>query len=178
MKKIVVLAVLIGVIAAVGFGASAAFAQGPVQGQPQVPGYGPGRGMMGGGYGYNTELQTKMREATAKALGLSLNDLDAQLRAGKTVSQIATEKKIDVTKLHDSLQSAHQAIVKQSVKDGKLTKEQGDWMIQRMDTMDKYFDANGGCPMTTGNAPANYQGGFARGGMAGGRGPWAQPTTK
>ena len=117
-----------------------------------------------------------MRTATAKALGLSLADLDAQLKAGKTISQIATEKKLDVTKLHDTLLVAHKALINQAVKDGKLTKEQGDWMIQRMDTMDKYYDANGGCLMTTGNVPANYPNGFQPGGMMGGRGPWAQPT--
>ena len=55
MKKIVVLAVLMGVIAAVSLGASAAFAQGPVQGQSQVPGYGRGMMMNGGAYGYNSD---------------------------------------------------------------------------------------------------------------------------
>ena len=159
MKKIVVVAVLLGVVAALGLGATLAFAQGPVTGQPPAPGFGPMRGF-GGGFGLNADWHAQMQGAVAKALGVPLDDLNAQLRAGKTIAQIAQSKNIDLTKLHDDVQAAHKALIQQAVKDGKLTQAQADLMLQRMDAMDKYFDANGGtCPGLAGGA------GFGRGMM-------------
>jgi hypothetical protein len=112
-----------------------------------------------------------------------VDQLNAELRAGKTIAQIAESKNVSLTQLHDAVQAAHKAIIQQAVKDGKLTQAQADWMIQRIDAMDKYWDANGGaCPGWTGNWGAGYpgamMGGFGRGGMMwGGRGPWTPPTT-
>ncbi len=181
MKKIVVVAVLLGVMAALGLGATLAMAQGPLPGQPPSTGVGPG--WMRGGFGFNADWQTQMQGAVAKALGITLDDLNAQLRAGKTIAQIAQSKNIDLTKLHDDVQAAHKALVQQAVKDGKLTQAQADAMLQRMDAMDQYLTANGGtCPGLTGGAGVGMMGGtFApgagiRGGMMGGR--WTPPTSK
>jgi hypothetical protein len=194
MKKIVVVAVLLGVVTALGLGATLALAQGPLPGQPPSAGFGPG--WMHGGFGFNADWQTQMQGAVAKALGITLDDLNAQLRAGKTVAQIAQSKNIDLTKLHDDVQAAHKALVQQAVKDGNLTQAQADAMLQRMDTMDQYFDANGGtCPGLTGGAGVGagrgiMGGTFApgagfRGGMtlaphasAGVSGRWTAPASK
>lgn len=164
MKKIVVVAVLLGILSALGLGATLALAQGPVQ--PPAPGSGPGWMHGGFGLGFNADWRSQMQGAVAKALGMTLDELNAQLRAGKTIAQIAQDKKIDLTKLHDDVQAAHKALIQQAVKDGKLTQAQADAMLQRMDTMDKYFDANGGtCPGLAGGA------GVGRGMMGGAFGP-------
>ena len=187
MKKIVLVAVLLGVVSVLGLGATLAFAQGPTPTQPTTPGFGPGRMRGGFGFGFNTDLQSQMQTAVAKALGMTLDELNAQLSAGKTIAQIAQSKNIDLTKLHEDIQAAHEAIIQQAVKDGKLTQAQADWMLQRMETMDQYFEANGGtCPgwgAGAGFGPGTMGGTFGsgtgfRGGMMGGRGPWTQPTTK
>jgi hypothetical protein len=188
MKKIVVVAVLLGVVATLGLGATLALAQGPTPTPPTAPGFGPGwmRGGFGFGLRFNADLSTQMQTAVAKALGMTLDELNAQLRAGKTIAQIAQDKKIDLTKLHDDIQAAHKAIIQQAVKDGKLTQAQADWMLQRIDAMDKYLEANGGtCPGLAGGAgfgPGMMGGAFGpsagfRGGMMG-RGFWTAPTTR
>jgi hypothetical protein len=187
MKKIVLVAVLFGVVATLGLGVTLAFAQGPTPTQPAAPGFGPG--WMHGGFGgltLNADWHNQMQGAIAKALGMTLDELNAQLRAGKTIAQIAQSKNIDLQKLHDDVQAAHKALIQQAVKDGKLTQAQADAMLQRMGAMDKYFDANGGtCPGLADGAPGAafagrgmMGGGFARGGMMGGRGFWTAPTTK
>ncbi len=180
MKKIVLVAVLFGVAATLGVGVTLAFAQGPTQ--PPAPGFGPG--WMHGGFSMNANWQNQMQGGVAKALGMTLDELNAQLRAGKTIAQIAQSKNIDLQKLHDDVQAAHKALLQQAVKEGKLTQAQADAMLQRMDAMDKYFDANGGaCPGLAGGALGTafagrgmMGGGFARGGMMGGF--WTAPTTK
>jgi hypothetical protein len=139
MKKSVVTAVVFGVLATFAFGATYAFAQGPTQPYPWG-----GRGGMMGGLGYNADWQIKMQEATAQALGLTLDQLNAELRAGKTLAQIAQAKKLDPAKVYDAIQVAHKALLQQAVKDGKLTQVQADAMIARQDAMNKYWDANGG----------------------------------
>jgi hypothetical protein len=182
MRKLVAVAVVLGALAALGLGATIAFAQGPTP-TPPAPGFGPmhgGFGMMGG-FGFGADWSTKMQDAVAKALGLTLDQLNAELRAGKTIAQIAQSKEISLTKLHDDVLAAHKALIQQAVKDGTLrvTQAQADWMIQHMDAMDAYFDANGGaCPGWTGAAGfgPGMMGGYGarvapgnlRGGMMGG----------
>lgn len=135
------------------------------------------------GFGFNTDLNTQMQTAVAQALGMTLDELNAQLSAGKTIAQIAQSKNIDLTKLHDAIQAAHEAVIQQAVKDGKLRQAQADWMLQRIDAMDRYYEQNGGtCPgFSVGFGPGMLGGAFGpsagfRGGMM--RGFWTPPTTK
>ena len=172
MKKIVAVAVLLGVVTALGLGATLALAQGPATGQTPVPGYGPGWMRGGFGLGLNVDWRTQMQTAVAKSLGMSLDDLNAQLRAGKSIAQIAQSKNISLTKLHDDVQAAHKALIQQAVKDGKLTQTQADAMLSRLDAMDQYFTANGGAGFGAGMMGAGFRGGM------GGRGFWTAPTTK
>jgi hypothetical protein len=99
----------------------------------------PGRGPMGGGNGdtirqhamdgtgtpdtirqramdgtgaaacLDTEQQTQMHEAAATELGITVEELNAQLAAGKTVADIATEKGIDFETVRDAMQAARPA---------------------------------------------------------------------
>jgi len=173
MKKIVLVAVLLGVVGAFGLGMAVALAQGPVQ--PPAPGLAPGWMHGGLGLGFDADWHSQMQSAVANALGMTPDDLNAQLRAGKTIAQIAQSKNIDLTKLHDAVQAAHKALIQQAVKDGKLTQAQADAVLQRMNAMDQYWDASGGCPGWTGSTPGP---GYGPGWMMRGRGPWTPPASR
>ncbi|MDE3088282.1 MAG: hypothetical protein KGJ80_02700, partial [Chloroflexota bacterium] len=114
MKKIVVVAVVLAAVAALGLGTAFAFAQGPTQ--PPAPSFGSSWMHGGFGLGFNADWRSQMQGAVAKALGMTLDELNAQLRAGKTIAKIAQDKKIDLTKLHDDVQAAHTALIQQAVK--------------------------------------------------------------
>lgn len=210
MKKLAIAAVVVGMIglialtAVFGFGLSRAFAQGPTpRATPGPFGYG---GMMGWMYGdgLGADWHAQMQSVVAKSLGMSVDDLNAQLRQGKTIAQIAQSKEVSLTKLRDDVLAAEQAFVQQAVKDGRLTQAQADAIVQHMSAMANYWGANGGgCPGWTGTAgygfgPGGMMGGFGgtgatapgvtngtwrggmmggfRGSMMGGYGPWATPT--
>jgi len=67
-------------------------------------GYGPGNHGAMTGQGHD-----QMQSAFAKALGISVDDLNAQLKAGKTVPEIASAKGIDLSTLMTTLQGTHPA---------------------------------------------------------------------
>jgi hypothetical protein len=166
---------MLGLLSILGIEMGIASAQGPTPTPPSgFFGWGSMMGWGMGGFGPDSEWHTQMQSAVAKALGMTLDELNMQLRSGKTIAQIAQSKDISLTKLHDDVQAAHKALLQQAVKDGKLTQAQADWMTQRMDAMDQWFDANGGaCPGWTG-AAAFGPGGMMHGGMMGNwRGPGA-----
>lgn len=110
-----------------------AFAQNPTP-TPTVPnaqrGWGRGLGMCFGG-SWDTY------DAAAKALGLTPEQLFAELHSGKTLDQIATDKGVDIQKVKDAIKSAQveaqKAAIQQAVKDGKLTQEQADWLLKGTD---------------------------------------------
>ena len=114
------------------------FQPAPVAGRPftgttssGVQGF--GRGMMGGapGYGYDEVMLPSL----AKVLGLTVDQLTAELKAGKTPVQIAAAKNISAEKLQELLALAHQATIQQLLKDGKLTKAQADAMDQNVSSI-------------------------------------------
>jgi hypothetical protein len=92
-------------------------------------GWGRGFGCFGGSW---TEF-----DAAAKALGLTPEQLFAELHAGKSLSDIATAKGIDLQKVYDAMNAdrieAMKASIQQAVKDGKMTQEQADWLLKGME---------------------------------------------
>jgi hypothetical protein len=62
---------------------------------------------MGDMSGHGTEQQAKMHEAAAKALGITVAELDAQLASGKTIADIAAAKGIDLATLHSAMKGVH-----------------------------------------------------------------------
>jgi hypothetical protein len=79
------------------------------------PGRGPGKALRGIGL-----------DAAAKALGMTVQDLMTELRAGKSLADVAGEKKVPLTTLTGALQKAAEDQLAQAVKDGKLTQAQAD----------------------------------------------------
>jgi hypothetical protein len=112
----------------------AAFAQSstpPTQQTPTNPKSDFGlRGFRMGGWG--TEFDT-----VAKALNLTPTQLFEQLHSGKTLTEIAAAQGVDLQKVQDALQAdraqAQRDAIAQAVKDGKITQEQADWLLQGLD---------------------------------------------
>jgi hypothetical protein len=63
---------------------------------------------------------------TAKVLGLSAAQVKEQLRADKSLADLAKEKGVDVQKLIDAQKASITSSINQAVKDGKLTQAQAD----------------------------------------------------
>ena len=170
--KILGVAAVVGVVALVGV--AAVFAQPPAP--TQTPGgFGPGMmggygrmgggsgpGWMGGGFGLMAEYRDLIHTQIAEALGLTLDELNAELAAGKTPFVIAQEKGIDFAKVQEAMQAAHAEALKQAVEDGKLTQEQADWMLARQAQM-RAWQASGERPFGPGMMGRGFGagGGFA-----------------
>jgi hypothetical protein len=77
-------------------------------------------------------MHTLVWDAVADALGLTPDELSAELNSGKTLAALAEEKGLDRAALVAELESAHQAGLAQAVTDGVLTQEQADAMLSQM----------------------------------------------
>ena len=65
-------------------------------------------------------------DATAKALGLTSEALRTQLKAGKTITEIAAVQKVDVKTVQAAVIAAYKTQLDAAVKAGKLTQAQAD----------------------------------------------------
>ena len=163
MKKLFLSVGLVGLVLVLVISGTA-LAQGDVTPTPapQAPSE-RGMGGMGRGLGKNLGGQVGL-EAAAKVLGMTADELSTQLWGGKTLADLAKEAGVDLQKVRDAVEAARLAAVKdaieQAVTDGKLSREQADWMLQGLDK--GYWGGGhglGGC-----------MGGFGgRGGMRGGK---------
>jgi hypothetical protein len=142
--------------------------QGDTQTTTKSPLGGWGRGcfgMLGGGDMSNFDL-------IAETLKLTPTQLFEQLHAGKTLDEIATAQGVTTQAIQDALSAARlqnqKDAIAQAVKDGKMTQEQADWLLQGLD---KGFMGRGGFGFGHG-----MRGGM-RGGMKGLRGEVAPKTT-
>ena len=150
MKKLMTISA-IALLAVLVFGvAGYAYAQTQTPTTPTTPsGYGrmggggmsrgsAGMGMMGGRgaqAGANGLMHPYMLDAFAEALGLTPEDLQAQIDAGGSMWSIAQAQGLsdeDITALKVNARTAASA---QMVADGVITQEQADWMNQRMTQM-------------------------------------------
>jgi len=185
MKKSILLVTIgLAVVASLAF-AGLAYAQDTTPATPTTPwgGRGAGSGMMNGqgagmmgGYrgaarGSGTgPMHTYMVEAYAQALGLSVEEVQAQFEAGKTLWQIAADQGLSDEEVQSVMIEARTAALNAMVADGVLTQAQADLMLQRMNTMMVNGFTPGNCPMNGAGSGAGF-----RGGRGGGR--WAQPAT-
>ena len=123
--------------------AGLALAQGPQPGQGTPgPGFGwgcGGYGMMGSGW----NMHQAMLEATAKALGLTADQLTAEFQAGKTLPEIAKEHNVELAAVQKALADARKAALDKAVADGWLTQKQADLMLDHMEDMWQSFGESG-----------------------------------
>lgn len=177
MKKLIVIAAVVLAVSVALGAAGFAFAQTQTPGNPANPNrqgmmgrwgqqdsYGPGMmgrgagrgmgpGMMGGASRDGTgPLHSYMLNAFAQALGLTPEELQAQLDAGETMWTVAEAQGLSADEITALMLDARTSALNQAVADGVITQEQADWMIQRMGQGGGY--GPGGCPMHGGYGPA------------------------
>lgn len=131
---------------------------------------GMGRGMMGGGYGMHGNgqammggidvnamhawmadtggMHTQVWASLAETLGLTPDEISAQLAAGQMLAQIAETQGVSQEEVTAALQTAMTTGLQQAVTDGVLTQAQADqmatWMTTRGATMFAHMGAMGG----------------------------------
>jgi hypothetical protein len=137
MKKILIVGLVVLALGVLGVGA--VFAQG---GQPPF-------GSMMGGRGYGP-MHDYVEQALAAKLGLTETQVEGQLAAGKPMYQIALDNGIKQEDLANFMNEVHTNAFAKAVKDGVLTQEQADWMLQRMQNMYQNGYGAGNCPMHNG----------------------------
>jgi len=75
-------------------------------------------------------------DTAAQKLGMTRTDLMAELRKGKTLTELAKEKNVKPEDLKAAIVSAVNAEVDQAVKDGKLTQAQADQIKSKIADLD------------------------------------------
>jgi len=151
MKKTILIVGLV-VAALVVMGVGVAFAQGPAP----YTGNGP---MMQNGGGW---MHDYVDQALASKLGLTEEQVEDQLTAGKSMYQIALDNGIKQEAITEFMNQVHQDAFAQAVKDGVVTQDQADWMLQRMQSRGGY--GTGNCPMQNGQgAQFNRRAGMMNG---------------
>jgi hypothetical protein len=70
------------------------------------------------------------QEWLAEQLGMTVDELEAELDAGKTISELAEEKGVDLDAVRIE---ATKERIQQAVEDGTLTQEQADWMLEGLE---------------------------------------------
>jgi len=166
-KTLLIVALVVLALGALGVGVVAA--QG---GQPPVNGFSMMGMMWGGGYG---PMHTYVVEAFATELKLSVDEVNTRMLNGETMYQIALAEGITQDQVTAVLTKVHTAAFDKAVAAGALTREQADWMLQRMQGMYANGYGTGTCPMHNGVRPQDgtgFRGGFGPGMMGGGR--WQQ----
>lgn len=166
---------LVAVLALTALAAGVAFAQSPAP----FTGFGPGWMMGGfaqGGDGWewmnsmhqwmttSGGMHTFIWNTLAEKLGLTSDELYAEVNNGKTIAQIAEEKGISRADLVSALETAHQESLAQAVSDGVLTQAQADTILAQMSGRYEWMLDNmgggriSGAPYGPGGCHGNWSG--------------------
>ena len=176
-KQVMGLATLVAIVAALGI-SSVAMAQStttpgtgaPTPAAPTAPTTQAAPQGHRGGFGLRSQAAL---DAAAKALGMTADELQAQLWGGKTLSDLATEQGVDIADVQAAVQAAEQAEVKTQIEAavtaGTLTQAKADWLLSGLKAGYWGPGVQGGI---------GFDGGLGRGGH-GGRGDFGgvAPTT-
>ena len=133
--KIIGIIAVVGIIGA-GIVGAVAFAQGPqsgsfgFRGQMGRMSFNNAHGPMGSGL-MDENMEETMHAAIADALGITEQEFEDEMAAGKTMFQIADEHNVDINIVWSAMQSARADALQQAVNDGTITQDQADWMSQR-----------------------------------------------
>lgn len=99
--------------------------KGPGYSQNKQAGYGPGRVL-------REEMYTARVEVLAELSDLSQEDIKAKLQY-KPMWAVLDEAKVDFATFQKKMHEKAKSVVSQAVADGKITKVQGDYMLERME---------------------------------------------
>jgi hypothetical protein len=122
------------------------FGLGVVLAQDVQPPVGRG-GMMGGGNGGYGPMHDYVEEALADKLDITEKDIEDALASGKTMYQIVLDNGVKEADVAALLTEVHTTAFDKAVADGVITREQADFMLQRMTANGFNF---GNCPMGQG----------------------------
>ncbi len=124
-------AVLAVAILAGAAGTGAVLAQETTTPSAPLLGHRGGMGMRGGMWNGGS---WESFDAAAEALGLTPEQLFAELRSGKSLSDIAEAKGIELDTVKEAMEAvqiaARKTAIEQAVTDGTLTREQADWLLK------------------------------------------------
>jgi hypothetical protein len=96
-----------------------------MMGPGMMMGPGAGAGMMG--YG------VAQQQTIAAALGITVDDLTAAERAGKSIATLAQDKGIDLQNVIDAVLAPRKAAMAAVVGAGRMTQDQADLMVRGME---------------------------------------------
>jgi len=140
--------------------ATPAFADEPT---PEAPFscQGRGFGLWGGSW--------TMFDTVAEALGLTPEEFFAELRAGKTLEEIADELGIQIEAVQEAIKAARvEAMregIEQAVENGRISQEQADWLLEGLEQgffpMGRSFSFGHGMKGSFGRGMRGHFGSFA-----------------
>lgn len=140
MKKVWIIAAMVGLTVLALGAAGIAFAQSETPQPVTPPGY--GYGMMGGrgnfpgmrgGYisGEEGPHHDDMIEAFVEAIGLSPEEVETRLASGETMWQIVESEGLSMEEFGEIMSQVRSDFIQQALDDGTLTQEQADFMASR-----------------------------------------------
>ncbi len=106
----------------------------PQTATPQAP-WGPGwmmGGMMGWGGFRWAGPQNSLIAVAAEALGLTPQELIAELQAGKTIADVAEEQGVALETIVDAFLAPREEALQAAVEAGRLTQEQADALLAQI----------------------------------------------
>jgi hypothetical protein len=135
---------------------------------PGMGGFGRRGGMIGGRGGFGGMMagsQASLLSVAAEELGLTVEELTAELQDGKTIAGVAAEQGVEPQAIVDAFVAQRADWLAQAVADGRISQEQADWMLEHMqeqvlEHLDAPFSGAGG----PGGCWGGRQGGSWRGG--------------
>jgi hypothetical protein len=87
-----------------------------------------------GGFGRFGDGFWTMYDEVAEALGLTPDELFAELHGGKSLEEIAEAQGVEMEAVRDALEAARgelmQDAIAQAVENGRMTQEQADWLLE------------------------------------------------
>ena len=161
-KKYIGLATLVAVVAALGIASIASAQTATPPATPTAP-TAPGEPGGGFGFGHGGGLHSQAAlEAAAKALGMTADEMSAQLWGGKTLADLADEKGVDIADVKAAVEAAlveeTKRAIEQAVTGGTITQDKADWLLEGLDK--GYW-----------GGPNDFGFGMGHGGPGMGRGP-------
>jgi hypothetical protein len=115
-------------------------------------------------------MHTFVWDALAEKLGLSSEELYAEVNSSKTIAQIAEDKNLSRADLVAALETAHQTSLAQAVTDDYLTQDQADSILTQMvGHYEWMLDNMGRGGMTGGQVGNMMDGQYGAGGMMNGQ---------
>ncbi len=100
-----------------------------------LPRFNDGADGMHAGRAFGGPMFSTAYDAAAKALGISTDELRSEMKSGKTIAQIASDKKVDVNTVINAVVAAASAQIDQAVADGKLPAKAGETMKSHLNDL-------------------------------------------